>query len=799
MSTLVLELEGPRREPWLVRRARQCWPFNQVHVGEGRCLAVLTAYAFILLVCYYTLKTLREPLLLETGSAALKSYANATVAGVLLVFVPVYAAIFRRVGKRPLCCAMTVFFAVTLELMCVFGRAGHDIGFIYYVWVGVFGLTALAQFWARAAHIYGIESGQRLFPVIMIGAVAGGLAGPAAYSAAIAALGAWNLLTLMAGVLLTTCPLIWGMRAEETGSGPAAISADPPPPGLGGGFALILADRYLLLLAALTVLLNCVNTMGEYMLAELVLRHVEARAMLDPTLERDAAIGTFYAGYYFSVNLLTVVMQILLVGRLFRSLGVSGALLVMPVIAVVSYGIVAFVPVFAILRLIKCLENSADYSLMNTARHALYLPLPVELKYQGKTAIDTFFWRFGDVAQAGLVFVGLNAAGFELHDFALLNMGLALVWLLLALRIGRYYRQRAEPRTPHRTEPVSAAKPGPAAGGLALAAAVCVMLVLPVTVAAGQRPLFEDDGVLELEIELDMRALCRDPTREGCRDVAAVVRDAADPARSIRAEIRSRGRWQTGDCTFPALFVFLDESSTAGTQFEGQSMLPLTTHCRKWPGVYEQYVLAEYFAYRIYNTLTAASLRVRLARIRYVDVRRPDKPVTRYGFFTEHFESLARRINGRVATPQRLALLEADPHELGRLELFQFMIGNTDWSAVFGHNVVILERAESGPIAVPYDFDYAGLVDADYAVPPAELPIGDVRQRLFRGFCKPAPVWKDLRGELDAVWPRFERLAFSVPDWNERRRDQAMAYLRDFRARKDLLDVIAESCRSAPH
>jgi AAA family ATP:ADP antiporter len=547
----------------------QAWgPFAVIRAGEGRSVAVFSTYAFVLLVSYYVLKTLREPLLLAQGSAELKSYANATIAGVLLLLVPLYAGLFRRLGGRRLFQILTAFFALSLAGLGALGASGVAIGFYYYVWVGVFGLTVLAQFWAHAAHAYGVERGQRLFPMIMIGSVSGGLVGPAVYSQAVVFLGAWNLIGVMVIVLLGTWALI-GKMGTTAGSGSALVAPETPQPraGLLGGFSLVLGDRYLLSLAVLTVLLNCVNTMGEYMLAELVLRHMDARIAADPTLERDAAIGTFYARYYFSVNLLTVSLQVLLVGRLFSTLGVRGTMLLLPVIAIVSYGLVAFLPVFALVRVVKIVENAADYSLMNTVRHALYLPLPVAHKYQGKTAIDTFFWRFGDLLQAGIVFAGLHWLGFEFRHFALLNMALASGWLLLALRIGRMYGHRAEHQCG--TEPELCTDRQPRRDrrrfkrALATGAAACVAVALPVVATADTSTLFEDPSVLEVQLTMNLRALCRDPNGPGCEDVPAVLSvPTSSGAAMVEATVRSRGRWRTARCSFPALFLFFDRGTT---------------------------------------------------------------------------------------------------------------------------------------------------------------------------------------------------------------------------------------------
>lgn len=408
--------------------------------GESRSVLLFFSLAFLILVAYYILKTLREPLLLVDASAEMKSYAYAAIAGILLVGVPLYGYVFRRTSKRQLTRWITVFFVTNLLLFYLLGRGGFDIGFAYYVWVGIVALLLTAQFWAYAADTFNPKSGQRLFPVIMLGATLGGLTGPVIAGSLFPRIGAWNLMLLVGAVLLATLPLIGSARdAVPSGSRALAPRVPAPPPHFMGGFALVFRDSYMLLLACLIVLLNWVNTTGEYILAELVVRYAEDRVTAEPALSKAEIIATFYSQFYFAVNALAVLLQVSLVARLFRWIGVRGALPILPLVAFLGYGLAAFVPVFAIIRVVKVLENSTDYSLMNTARHALFLPLSAAEKFEGKTAIDTFFWRFGDLIQAAVIFSGLRWFEFGVEDFALLNMVLAGIWIVVARKLGSRY------------------------------------------------------------------------------------------------------------------------------------------------------------------------------------------------------------------------------------------------------------------------------------------------------------------------------------------------------------------------
>jgi hypothetical protein len=292
---------------------------------------------------------------------------------------------------------------------------------------------------------------------------------------------------------------------------------------------------------------------------------------------------------------------------------------------------------------------------------------------------------------------------------------------------------------------------------------------------------------------LDLKALCRNPGRKHCRDEPVTIEYEGSDGQRVRVTgtVRSRGRYRedTGDCQLPALFVFFDEASTAGSLFAGQTMLPLTTHCQPFKEEYEDYVLKEYLAYRIYNLLTDKSLRVRLARLTYHDTSGKYDPLTAYGFFTEHFDSLARRHGAVVVEPEQWDPREANPEELAIHDVFQYLIGNTDWSVIYGHNIVHIEQADGSVTAVPYDFDFSGLVNTEYAGPPPQLRIRSVRQRIYRGFCFDDVDWNALAARvLDTKAPIEELTRSLFPDADDERSDVTEFLL-------DAFDIAASSSR----
>ncbi len=418
--------------------------FTRLRPGEGRGVAAFFTYALLMMISYYILKTIREPLLLTGSSAEMKSYAYAVTALILLFLVPLYGLAFRHTRKQQLTRYVTVFFLINLAVFYLLGRSGVDIGFAYFVWVGIFNVLITAQFWAHAADSYNVKSGKRLFPLIMIGATLGGLIAPWMSGALFPTLGPWLLLLLAMALLALTVPCVgWTRACVPPGSRTQHTEDyDKPDGGVLGGITLVLTDRYMFLLAMLIVLLNWVNTTGEYILAELVVQYADSEVAGGSGLAKSELIAAFYGRFFFTVNLLTLVFQVFLVARVIRWIGIRGAILVLPLIAILGYGLVVFVPIFSLFQLVKIMENSTDYSLMNTSRHALYLPLSTAQKYEGKTTIEAFFWRFGDLGQAAMIYAGLNWFQFGVSQFAMVNVVLSLAWLAVAWKVGKGYQAK---------------------------------------------------------------------------------------------------------------------------------------------------------------------------------------------------------------------------------------------------------------------------------------------------------------------------------------------------------------------
>jgi len=193
----------------------------------------------------------------------------------------------------------------------------------------------------------------------------------------------------------------------------------------------------------LMLLVNVVNTTGEYILSKTVVDVYAAGQAAGAQLDEKKVIGEFYGNYFTIVNILSALIQAFVVSRALKFLGVRGALFVMPMVSLLGYLSMAFIPVLGLIRGAKIAENSLDYSLQNTTRNALYLPTSREAKYKAKQANDTFFVRLGDLLSAGLVFAGTTWLAFTRTSFAMVTVVLVLVWLVIAFALGKRFQSLA--------------------------------------------------------------------------------------------------------------------------------------------------------------------------------------------------------------------------------------------------------------------------------------------------------------------------------------------------------------------
>jgi AAA family ATP:ADP antiporter len=417
---------------------RMLRPFTDVRPGEGASAALMLSSLFLLLVGYYVLKTVREPLILAGGHAEIASYSAAGQALVLVGFIPLFGWLASRMPRLKLVLGTIGFFIVCIELFYL-AVAAHVpyVGVAFYIWLGIFNNATIALFWSFANDVYTREEGERLFPMIAIGATAGSPLGALIAGQLFeAGVKGHQMFHITAVLLIVHLLLYVAVDRRQQGTGAARVPAPPPLPGP-GGFALTLRSPYIRLIALLLVVLNLVNSNGEYLVRHYV---TEAAAGV---ADKAAFIGAFYGQYQFWVAVGAMVLQVFFVSRIVRHLGIAGVVLIPAFISLGNYGLTAAGAAFAVFRWTKTAENASDYSIMNTAKQMLWLPTSRAEKYKAKQAVDTFFVRLGDVVSAAAVFVAVTWFGLDARGFGVMNTLLVAVWLVIAFQLLKENRRLA--------------------------------------------------------------------------------------------------------------------------------------------------------------------------------------------------------------------------------------------------------------------------------------------------------------------------------------------------------------------
>ncbi len=498
--------------------------FTDVRPGEGATALLLAFNLFVILTAYYCIRPVRAALILGGAGAEVQSYLAAAIAVLLVGAVPLYGALANRMPRRLLINVVTTFFAACLGVFFVIGQLQVSLfiqGIVFFLWVGVFNLMVIAQLWSLVNDIYTTEEGERLFPVVALGAAFGGVAGSFISAGIIQLVGLYQPM-ILAAVLLMLSLLITNYverrerrrteadlpEALSTGALPAAsqeipldevrkaltgeipvdevrkaltgeislpevrkaLEEEETPTdevqtteqkvkgarakleetakqldlaGTEGPFRMVFRCRYLLMIGLLMLFVNWVNTTGEYILGSVVTDTARQAVAMGQAggLTEGEYIGAFYANFYLVMTVLTVLIQLFIVSRVIKHLGVQIGLIILPLISLSAYSLLAFYPILVYVRWTKTAENATDYSLQNTVRNILFLPCTREQKYKAKQVIDSFFHRSGDVLSAALVFVGTTYLAMRASHFAMFNIVLVALWLTVALWLGREYKR----------------------------------------------------------------------------------------------------------------------------------------------------------------------------------------------------------------------------------------------------------------------------------------------------------------------------------------------------------------------
>jgi AAA family ATP:ADP antiporter len=452
--------------------------FTEVRAGEGGITLAMAFLVFLLLAAYYLMRPVREALILQQGGAVAKSYLSAVMAVLLYFLVQGYAKLVSRYERTRLITVVTLVFMACLVVFWILSRLGVPyLGYAFFVWVGIFSVMVVAQFWSYANDVYSNEAGKRLFPLVGFGGMLGAFVGADVSDRLMEFINVYEML-LVAAALLGGCIIItnlislkvWGRQQIRVGqqsleSWLGERKARKEREKL--AFGVLREHKYLWYIALLVLVLNLVNTTGEYILGQLVQDsgaqqveqavaeataagtnlHYGDRDLGDPQAEEvqaefvQSTIGRFYAGFYRWMNLLGMFLQLFVAGRLIKIGGIKAGLYWLPIIALGTYGLVFMLPILKFVRIGKTVENASDYSINKTTLQMLFLPTSRDVKYKAKQAIDSFFQRVGDVASAIVVFVGTSLLHLDARGFALVNILFVVGWIFLVRGIVSEHRE----------------------------------------------------------------------------------------------------------------------------------------------------------------------------------------------------------------------------------------------------------------------------------------------------------------------------------------------------------------------
>ncbi len=455
--------------------------FTEVRAGEGITAVVMFLNVFLVLCAYYFIKPLREGWLSIVDIPGLdgreiKAYLSFAQPLVLVPIVAWYARISTRMARVDLVTRATIACMIMLVLIFLFrpdgpmdlaplmgasaGLANSAFGLGFYIWVSIFGVFVVAQFWTFAADIYTDETGRRMLPMIAIGGTGGAAFGasfvaPVVKSFPSGALLLGALVPLLGSIVLTR---IAERREQSASRLPRDVESDPPEPPKaesGGSFRMIFTSRFLLATAAITLLLSWVNTNGENLLYGVIIETLRGEAaelgiVGAAAVDRFTSDGTtaFYGDFFSWVNICALLLQALVASRLLKYGGFGVIVLMMPIISLISYTAMALVPILFVIKIMKIAENSTDYSINNTARHVLWLPVSSEMKFKGKPTIDTLFVRLGDGLAAATVMIGTHVLMLTTAEYFAFTVGLVLLWIGSAILLAREHRRLSEQNSP---------------------------------------------------------------------------------------------------------------------------------------------------------------------------------------------------------------------------------------------------------------------------------------------------------------------------------------------------------------
>lgn len=319
--------------------------------------------------------------------------------------------------------------------------------------------------------------------------------------------------------------------------------------------------------------------------------------------------------------------------------------------------------------------------------------------------------------------------------------------------------------------------------GIVAASVAGAPLCLPAP--ANAQRLFRTTSPVEAVLTTDLRALVRDRDSLKLKPHGAVFtyKEADGKSVSVPVTLETRGhfRRQERNCSFPPLGMHFKKKDADKTILQGNTKLKITTNCKPKNNDYEQYVLQEYATYRLYERLSTVYFRTRLAHLVYKDSAGKEADVTSWAFFIEDDKEIAKEFNTSTEKTKGALFDQLEQDQLVRTMLFEYMVGNTDFSVSQQHNITLLRDSLATVIrTVAYDFDWSGLVNPRYAFPDARLGIKYVTDRLYRGPCLTEAQWQPHLDRFIAARPAIDSIYSSIPSLDPKNAKAAMRFLNDF-------------------
>jgi len=296
--------------------------------------------------------------------------------------------------------------------------------------------------------------------------------------------------------------------------------------------------------------------------------------------------------------------------------------------------------------------------------------------------------------------------------------------------------------------------------------------------------LFREDAPLEFTMTADFKTVFkdRDTTSEARYPATMRYRAPEGDEGEIPVEVGTRGhsRLLRAVCDFPPLRVYLPAKEDRPDLWRGQKSLKLVVNCKPRDREYGQYVLHEYLVYRMYNLFSAMSFKVRLAKATYLQSTSGDTVATTWSFFIEDPDDMAKRNAGVIFEDQGVRFRDVDSLTMQKVGVFQYMVANTDWAPQVLHNIRVVRVDPGTYYPVPFDFDFAGVVNARYARPSQQLGIRRVTQRLYRGACYPPESYTSIFEEFRAKKDQIYEMHRTLEGFDPKRVENALRYLDEF-------------------